>query len=68
MDELLQALNDCNDKNITQIILDISMFNDKEIDQEIKNEGSLTLFGIPVKHKFLQNGKFELEWEEYKND
>jgi hypothetical protein len=68
MEELLEALNDCNDKNVTQIILDISMFDDKEIEQAIKNNGPLTLFGIPVKHTLLENGKFEIEWEEYENE
>ncbi|WP_143314528.1 hypothetical protein [Clostridium sp. HBUAS56017] len=46
--------------NIKQIILDISMFNDKDIEREIVEDGGLKLFGIPVKHKFLDGKKFEI--------
>lgn len=62
MEELKKAI--AEHKNIKQIILDISMFNNKDIEREITEDGGLTLFGIPVKHEFLDGKKFEIVEEE----
>lgn len=60
MNLLEQIKKDIKDKKVKKIILDVSTFSDKELNEQIKDNEGLKLFGYPVEHNFLGEKKCEI--------